>query len=64
MLANAWVSLFLNNKKNNVTFKVKITTINFYFGVLHPVACITSRLLEVPSFPTTFQGVYSIFYIL
>jgi hypothetical protein len=33
----------------------------FYFGVLHPVACTLSRLLEEPSLATTLQGVYFIF---
>jgi hypothetical protein len=35
---------------------------NFYFGVLHPVARALLRLLEKPSI-TTLQGVYFIFYI-
>jgi hypothetical protein len=35
----------------------------FYFGVLHPVARTSSRLLEEPSLATNLQGVYFIFYI-
>jgi hypothetical protein len=37
------------------------SVILFYFGVLHPVACIISRLLEEPSLATTFQDIYFIF---
>jgi hypothetical protein len=35
---------------------------HFYFGVLHAVARILSRLLEESSFTTIFQGVYFIFF--
>jgi hypothetical protein len=34
---------------------------DLYFGVLQPVACTLSRLLEEPSLATTFQGVYLYF---
>jgi hypothetical protein len=35
---------------------------NFYFGVLYPVVRTLSRLLGEPSFATTFQSVYFIFF--
>jgi hypothetical protein len=35
----------------------------FYFGVLHPVARTSSRLLDEPSLATALEGVYFIFYI-
>jgi hypothetical protein len=35
----------------------------FYFGVLHPVVRILSRLLEEQSFATIFQGVYFILFL-
>jgi hypothetical protein len=37
---------------------------HFYFGVLHPVACILSRFLEELWLATTLQGVYFIFFVL
>jgi hypothetical protein len=54
--------------------KIKMPMVSFtkeklYSGLIGeflfiPVACIISRLLEEPSFATTFQGVYFIFYFL
>jgi hypothetical protein len=39
------------------------TDTHFYFGVLHPLARILSRLLQEPSLATTLQGVCCIFFI-
>jgi hypothetical protein len=56
-LSNKAISFHDNAIKNATVSYFRLMLYFFYFGVLHPVACIISLA-------TTFPGVYFIFYIL
>jgi hypothetical protein len=56
------VTLPLLNSYSSFVHAISQAATHSYFGVLHPVSCMLSRLLEEPPLATAFQGVYFIFF--